>query len=248
MLPLAVILTTFLLPITTAQIITPAPISPLFPRQPRLAPEPQASTNVSGTAYCFSYIPGCPGQLLLYDDCTSSYGTASMYFYCLCTNGYYDAVHSCDACFVKAGIYSTAFLSAELRLDNADCESLSYEYGPGASLTGFGGITFGSGSAAATVPVTVTTDVSRTNSSGQFSTGTVSPSSLSMPGLPTTTFTVTLNGEPTGTVTSIQNVPTTTQASSAVRGAELRIDVWISFAVACFASFGWALMGHLAQP
>src|SRR5277367_3189274 len=185
---LAITLVTALPSITTAQTITPAPLRPLLPRHPRPDPEPQTSIGTSDPfASCYSSVPGCSEQLTLFDECTSSYGTAFKYLYCLCTNGYYDAYHSCDACLVKFGVYSTAFLSTELSLDNVNCAMDSAQFGPGTStLTGFDGITFGGGASTLTGSNGVTFGSNATTLTGSIgvtlesgSTGAEAPVTLS---------------------------------------------------------------------
>ncbi|KAF8251515.1 hypothetical protein K440DRAFT_613325, partial [Wilcoxina mikolae CBS 423.85] len=103
-----------------AQIITPAPSPP--PRYDQQLKRQIKDFNSYASALDKCYSTGAACQYPdYYGACQAEYKDLD-YLWCLCTTGYYEAVHSCSSCKVSVGIASAAAVSTWISMDNAACD------------------------------------------------------------------------------------------------------------------------------
>ncbi|PMD16927.1 hypothetical protein NA56DRAFT_648956 [Hyaloscypha hepaticicola] len=208
--------------ITAAAKLSDRPSLLLQPRQHNDAAS--GSVNVfAAINSCYSSVTGCNIQLSLNSGCSAQYGTDFKQLYCLCTTGYWDAVHECDYCQVTKGVISSSEWTLETSLDDSNCASLTSQYGTSnaSDIT-----TTRTGLASATPSVT-----------GGSSTAAATFTALNVP---SSTFVITMDGSPTAAVptlgtTPAQDIASTTSVSSA--SGDIRSSVIIRLLVAATCVF-----------
>ena len=191
------------------------------------------SVNVfSAINSCYSSVTGCNIQLSLNNGCRAQYGTDFKQLYCLCTTGYWDAVHECDYCQVTKGVISSSEWTLETSLDDSNCASLTSQYGTSNEndITTTHGTSTGLTSA--------TPSVTRGGSSS-----TAAPTATAL-NVPSSTFVITMDGSPTAAVptlgtTTAQDIASTTSVLSASGDIKSSASIRLLAAATCIVYLGW---------
>ncbi|RFU25160.1 hypothetical protein B7463_g11182, partial [Scytalidium lignicola] len=195
------------------------------------------SDSEAGLDACFSDDSICPAWTNMNEVCENELGAPQNYTQwsiCLCESGWLEVLQACYEC---QNAYSMSHVD-DLSMYSSDCTSSGFSIAPIPSslrsvATAWDTFTTTShltGHAKTTTKPASTRRISSTASS---------TTSLNfLLGLPTSAYTLTLNGEPTAPIPSVQIAPSTTRVpSAATRGTNVDTNVYIFVAVACFASF-----------